>query len=119
MATQDSRETTVPPFAIGSAVWPGGAKLAEEAGELVQVLGKLLAYPYDPHPDGSDLRERLIEELGDVQAAIAFFATVNGLRREVDARASKKLDRFHGWHADAIPADVRRALRSLDAGERR
>jgi hypothetical protein len=31
------------PFAIGSDAWPGTSKLLEEQGELVQVLGKLMA----------------------------------------------------------------------------
>lgn len=31
-----------PMFAIGSPVWPGLSKLAEEAGETLQVVGKLM-----------------------------------------------------------------------------
>lgn len=89
----------LPTGSIGSETWPGTAKLLEETGELQQVLGKLMAYPDSPHPDGSDLQERLIEELGDVAAAIAYFTMANGLHAgEVEDRRREKYARFVNWH---------------------
>jgi len=89
----------VPPLAIGSDTWPGAAKLMEEAGELVQVLGKLAAFPDCDHPDGSDLRERLTEEAGDVLAALDYFILANTLSRiEIDDRRLAKADVFRKWH---------------------
>lgn len=50
------------------------ALIAEEAGEIVQAVTKILRHGFDAkHPrdlDGSDNRERLMEELGDVAAAV-------------------------------------------------
>jgi NTP pyrophosphatase (non-canonical NTP hydrolase) len=87
------------PYEIGSDLWPGLAKLAEEAGELIQVLAKLVgASGRDRYYDGTDLRERLVEECGDLTAAIAFFTETNGLGAEVDARARQKLALFRHWH---------------------
>jgi NTP pyrophosphatase (non-canonical NTP hydrolase) len=89
------------PYEIGSDVWPGLAKLAEEAGELVQVLAKVVGVSgRSTYYDGTDLRARLIEECGDLTAAIAFFTDVNGLGAAVSARAQEKLDVFRQWHAE-------------------
>lgn len=87
------------PFCIGSDTWPGLAKLAEESGELTQVLCKVMAFPDEVHPDGKgDLRERLIEETGDVAAALEFFIEANGLDLEaLSERRNKKLKRFRKW----------------------
>ena len=74
------------PYEIGSSTWPGLAKLTEEAGELVQVLAKLVgASGRETYYDGTDLRARLIEECGDLTAAIAFFTEANGLGPAVEA----------------------------------
>ncbi len=60
-------------FAIGSEQWPGLAKLSEECGEVVQVVGKLVQTGGAvEHWDGTNLRVRLIEEMADVFAAIAY-----------------------------------------------
>jgi NTP pyrophosphatase (non-canonical NTP hydrolase) len=81
-------------------VWPGASRLLEESGELNQVLGKLIgAGGVVEHWDGSNLRDRLIEELGDVAAAVEFFVAASGLSvDEVNARKAKKLDRYWSWH---------------------
>jgi NTP pyrophosphatase (non-canonical NTP hydrolase) len=98
--TPEPPKSRVPDLAIGSDVWPGLAKLAEECGELAQVIGKLTAYPDSPHPDGSDLVARLQEEMADVQAAIEFVCIVNlpinG--KAVSDRHGRKLRRFRDWH---------------------
>ena len=58
----------------------GRIKLAEECGELVQVLMKTQAYPNSTiHPDGSNLRDRLTEEIGDVLAAIELVCSTHKL----------------------------------------
>lgn len=80
----------------------GLAKLIEEAGELQQVAGKMLAW-WDtsiPHWDGSDLTERLSEELGDVMAACEFVSSMFGVHRSAHERADAKLALFCEWHAD-------------------
>jgi NTP pyrophosphatase (non-canonical NTP hydrolase) len=87
------------PYEIGSDVWPGLAKLAEEAGELVQVLAKVVGVSgRETYYDGTDLRARLVEECGDLIAALAFFTSANDLGPDVDARAAAKLAIFREWH---------------------
>lgn len=92
---------SVPDLAIGSRVWPGGSKLTEESGELLQVLGKLAAYPSGEHPDGTSLAPRLEIELGDLLGAIDYFLESNSGRVDrgrIMARRRMKLARFRGWH---------------------
>ena len=86
-------------YCIGSVKWNGLSKLVEECGEVVQVAGKLLGTNGEAaHWDGSDLRERLIEELGDLQAALRFFVTYNGLDAgRIGERAAEKLALFERW----------------------
>jgi NTP pyrophosphatase (non-canonical NTP hydrolase) len=89
-------------FSIGSNVWPGTSKVIEEMGELGQVLGKLIAVAGDTkHWDG-DLRKRLVEEIGDVVAALLFFqhnlTAAEG--QQIAERAEKKLALFREWHAN-------------------
>lgn len=79
---------------------PGLSKAVEEAGELVQVLGKLIATNGSgEHWDG-ELFGRLEMEMGDVYAAMDFillhwpqvsFSVVADRREE-------KLRVFKGWH---------------------
>lgn len=81
----------------------GLAKLAEELGELQQVVGKKLARPDgDDHWDGGPpLSERLVEEAGDVIGAIEFVAETHGLNiHQIYARANMKANRFRKWHTD-------------------
>lgn len=89
-------------FAIGSSVWPGLSKLIEECGEVTQVAGKLIATGGEAaHWDGTDLRERLQNELGDLRAAIAFVVNHCGLDRDAYLqRAEEKLKLFAAWHKD-------------------
>lgn len=88
-------------FSIGSNVWPGVSKLVEEIGELGQVLGKLIATHGDPaHWDGTDLRTRLIEEMGDVVGAINFVALANltiDERIAIGDRSLAKRKLFDQW----------------------
>jgi NTP pyrophosphatase (non-canonical NTP hydrolase) len=96
------------PYSIGSDIWPGLAKLAEECGEVVQVIGKLIALGgADPndfyrHWDGSNPVQRLIEEMGDVRAAMIFVCEQNGLSKAlVHERADVKLALFRQWQSEA------------------
>jgi len=78
------------------------SKLIEEMGELGQVFGKLMGTGGEAkHWDGSNLRERVVEELADVYAAIQFFAANNLTLEEQHAwaeRVATKRRRFDGWH---------------------
>lgn len=93
-------------FFIGARIWPGITKLVEEAGEVVQVCGKLMANGgASVHYDGSNLYERLEEELGDVLAAIDFVMQHNDLRlsrTRIESRRKKKLQMFEHWHEDTL-----------------
>ena len=88
-------------------LWRGIHKVTEECGELLQVLGKLGPFPSGNHPDGKgDLKDRLEEELADLQAACAYFAVINGLDTEkMKARTNHKIARFNHWGLTGIPAD--------------
>lgn len=83
--------------------WPGIAKLIEEAGELIQVCGKLMgSRGHEDHWDGTNLRERLHEEIGDVLAACEFIIARCGLDRgKIRERIAHKLGRYNSWHENA------------------
>lgn len=86
----------------------GKAKLMEECGELVQALAKQLAYWHtDVHPDGSNLPERIVDEMGDVAAALDFVLrqTDNALVSRFDARRQEKRRVFLTWDAEVENAD--------------
>lgn len=101
-------------FAIGAAVWPGLSKLIEEAGEVCQVSGKLIATNgQEEHWDGSNLRQRIEDELADLMAACQFVIDHNNLDAEaIKRRADQKLALFAEWHkskSDNEPANGCRA----------
>ena len=80
----------------------GISKLIEECGELVQTLGKKLAYYHtDEHPDGAgSLRARIEDEIADVMAAAEFVAHTHRLDwARIRWRVGMKLSRFTDWHA--------------------
>lgn len=91
-------------YSIGSDHWPGTSKLLEEMGELQQVLGKLLGAGGEVnHWDGSNLRERLVEEIADLKAAITFFQSENLTDEEcaaVSRRSLEKMRLFEKWHKE-------------------
>jgi len=89
------------PFSFGSKTWPGTAKLIEECGEVLQVLGKLLQTGGDTkHWDG-DLRDGLRAELADLNAAVLFFTQANGLNDAAYmGRVDAKLATFYKWHSE-------------------
>lgn len=88
------------PYSIGSkSGWNGLSKLIEEAGEVQQVCGKIIGcHGAEQHWDGSNTRERLCDELGDMIAAIEFVITVNDLdQTRIEAQADMKYERFMQW----------------------
>lgn len=90
-------------FAIGDKEWAGLSKLAEEAGEVLQVIGKLMATHGDRlHYDGSDLRVRLLEEIADLSAAVQFVAGEfsRAERSAMNERVVQKLQLFQRWHRE-------------------
>ena len=86
----------------------GLAKLSEESGELLQVVGKMLQYPnlqleqiLEKHPDGTYLRERLIEEMGDLMAALDFVRVKLELNQQaIIDRWHAKLRLFQQWDSE-------------------
>ena len=82
-------------------------KLIEETGELLQVLGKLGAFPdtFINHPDGTNLREKLIEELADCRAALSYFVNVNFTTKEsamLTDRMHEKYEKFIDWKLSGL-----------------
>lgn len=87
------------PFGLGRGTWPGLAKLAEECGEVVQIVAKLVATGGRvDHWSGLDLHDELCDELGDLLASITFVKRHNVLdmQRMAD-RQYRKLDLFEKW----------------------
>lgn len=90
----------IPPMAIGSDVWPGLAKLAEECGEVQQIIAKLMAYPAGEHPDGAGpLADRLREEVADLYAALDYVRAHNAMAvdERLALRREEKFKRFQRW----------------------
>jgi len=106
MATTAANYRLAPPMAIGARDLPGVGKLAEEAGEISQVVGKLIATDGQAeHWDGTDLHTRLLDEAGDMLAAIRYFGWANEVTEEIERRAAVKLARFQRWHRDETAKD--------------
>ncbi len=93
----------------------GLVKLSEECAEVIQVAQKLIAYPdLQPypaalfsdgttalHPDGTDLRKRLEDEIGDAIAAVQFVRQKLCLSDErIWERIGKKLELFRQWDSE-------------------
>ena len=89
-------------FSIGSTRWAGISKLIEECGEVIQVCGKLIATGGAvEHWDGTNLKERLEDELGDLMAAVSFVTSRCSLdHRRIAARQMEKLALFRKWHEE-------------------
>lgn len=75
-------------------------KLNEECGEVVQVIGKYhgMGGVLGNHWDGTNLKERLEEEIADANAAMVFVASKHGLDElRIHERFKMKLERFRAW----------------------
>lgn len=86
-------------------VWKGIGKLIEEAGEVSQVLGKLIPFPDGRHPDGNgNLRQRIQEEIADLYAALDYFVGENSLNgKDINARRQDKYRQFMEWGLTGLP----------------
>ena len=96
--TELVRETG--PYSIGSDNWNGMSKLIEEMGELQQVLGKLIGSSGRTDHWSGDLNEKLVEECGDVLAALNFFVMKNLSEENQDRaleQAERKVNLFEEW----------------------
>jgi NTP pyrophosphatase (non-canonical NTP hydrolase) len=95
-------DTPVTLFCIGADHWPGISKVTEEAGEVLQIAGKLMgSMGVIHHWDGTNLKDRIEEELADLYAAIQF--VVEHCHLDEDRflnRAAEKRQVFNRWHAD-------------------
>ena len=77
----------------------GLTKLQEECGELIQIAAKKSAFfDLEVHPDGSVMKAKLIEEMGDVMAAIIHVCTYLDINYiAVENRMEHKLKLFESW----------------------
>ncbi len=77
----DTEPTSTKPItAVSTEYWRGIGKVVEEAGEVLQIAGKAMAFPTHPHPDGKGpLRDRFIMELGDLLASLDYLSEMNEL----------------------------------------
>ena len=80
----------------------GVVKLIEECGELTQVLAKRLAWwsTDEPHWDGSDLKTRMAEEMGDVMAGLIFVAGQFDISDAMMDRSAVKFETYCDWHEE-------------------
>lgn len=72
------------------------ALLAEEAAEVIQVVGKILRHGYESHhPNGGPNNRALLEdELGDFEAAVSMLADADDVSlKEITDAKHDKLDR--------------------------
>lgn len=78
--------------------WRGICKLVEESGEVLQLVGKIMAYPEGEHPDGKgDLKARIQDEVADLTAALDYFSHHNLDEEVVGWRAGAKREMFERW----------------------
>lgn len=81
--------------------WNGIYKVIEEAGELLCDLGKLQAFPTEPHPDGKGrMRARVLAEAADVLASVTYLLDVNcdmDEKARVQRRMEEKLAKYRQW----------------------
>jgi NTP pyrophosphatase (non-canonical NTP hydrolase) len=94
-----------PNFQFSSPVWPGLAKLSEECGEVVQVIGKIVGTGGTMRfRDGQTVdRSRMVDELADLFAAARFVADHALTHQEHDAmndRIGTKSALFERWRAE-------------------
>lgn len=95
------------PYSIGADKWPGLSKLAEEAGEVLQVIGKIVGASgsVDHWDGGPPLDQRLLDEMADVWAAILYVTSACDLdRNQLFERTEAKFVLFQKWHAESRPA---------------
>ena len=88
------------PYCIGSDEWNGLSKLIEEMGELHQVCGKLIGSEGKSDHWSGKLRDKFIEEIGDVYASLNFFTMRNFTSEErelIIKQMQTKEEKFKKW----------------------
>ncbi len=88
------------PYRIESQKLPGLAKVAEEAGEYLQIFGKIIGADGLTYFDGKDLSSALSDELNDLLAAVQFALECNNLHDA--SRVASKLTKFRGWRRQML-----------------
>ena len=86
------------------------ALLAEECGECIQAIGKILRHGYESvHPEGRDQgrnnRDNLVREVGDIRAALSILCEAGDLdENDIVSARTEKLQRV-GKYLHHQPAD--------------
>jgi NTP pyrophosphatase (non-canonical NTP hydrolase) len=79
----------------------GLAKINEEAGEVIQVIGKLMMTQGEAeHWSGNNLYKDLANELADLEAAISIFKRYNfaiPMDEKYTSRYAEKYNKFEQW----------------------
>jgi hypothetical protein len=89
-------------FSMNCRKWPGLAKLAEESGEVLQIIGKIMMIKGETIHWSGNLRTMFLMELADLQAAI-FFMTEHFSTEDYydfNNRVHDKLVRFRQWRIE-------------------
>jgi NTP pyrophosphatase (non-canonical NTP hydrolase) len=89
-------------YTMHGKVWPGLGKVIEEAGEVIQICGKLTTNSGDSKYYGSvNLRKKLQEEIADLRAALLFVEYENNLDFDfIELRVHEKLNKYYKWKKD-------------------
>jgi len=95
------------PFSFNDKDFPGLAKVAEESGEFMQVFGKLLMTGgHTAYFDGTDLREALLAEIADMEAALTFVRAqmpmLDSERKTLNDRVKRKLHNFYAYRQEGL-----------------
>lgn len=107
-------------YFIGAGRLAGVSKIIEEAGELLEIIGKVQGSKgMFTHWTGH-LERKLYEEVADVYAALDFFMSHDGLKwvQAVNERRAKKLAMFKDWHHNTQFDEKRERERYTDRAVR-
>lgn len=76
--------------------------MVEEAGEILQMLGKLMGSRGDDiHWNVRSLKANIEDEIADLMAACKFVIEMCHLRVEhIETRMQRKLELFRQWHKE-------------------
>lgn len=94
------------PYSIGSDQWPGLSRLIEEAGEVLQIAGKIIGCGGETeHYDGTYLGLELAAELADLLAAVMYVRAHNRFavshRDFMELRIQQKFEQYQHWDYEA------------------